>query len=266
MKKFGTRMFAPLVAGLAFGVAACDTGTEPPHHAEPVAAEVYLRGTTERVAYVHGDHWHGRVRLEAGEEIALDVRFLDEHDHAIPLGGEYTVQVEIAQGHPHDVVHAHGHGDHVDIDAEGIGETRVVLHFAHNGNVEWSTPPLRVEVSAGEPVGAEVIVRATGQRVAYTHGSHWHGELPHIHEGEHLSVSVNFLNQHGYTIPLTGGYGLDARLADGAPAGIVSLVSHGDHLHIRGEEEGDTRIVFQFVHDDHVDWETPAIDVEVEDH
>jgi hypothetical protein len=268
MNRFRIRWLFALAVLLTFGLAACDSGVVDPidDHAEPVAAEVYLRGTEERLAYVHGDHWHGRIELEAGEEIAVDVRFLDEHDQVIGLGGEFTVLAEVAPGHPTGLVDVDGHGDHVDIEALAAGETRILLHFAHDGHIEWSTPALRVVVEPGEPVGAEVILRSNGERVAYTHGDHWHGGLPHIHEGEHLSINVNFLNQHGYVIPLVGDYSVQARLADGAPAGIVALESHGDHLHIHGESEGQTAVVFQFFHDDHADWESPAITVEVEDH
>ena len=33
---------------------------------------------------------------------------------------------------------------------------------------------------------------------------------------------------------------------------------------IEGEEEGSTEVVFQLIHNDHIDYETPPIEVEVE--
>ena len=130
-------------------LSACsDSPTEPdPSEPEPVAAEVYERGTDNRLAYVHGDHWHGGIDLILGQEVEVDVRFLDENDDVIPLGGEYTVQAEIAPGEPTDVIHVHGHGDHLDIEGEAVGETRILIHFWHDDHADWTTPGLRVTVT-----------------------------------------------------------------------------------------------------------------------
>jgi hypothetical protein len=139
-----------LVAVAALGVlAACgDNPVVPGDPApEPVAAEVYLRGTDERLAYVHGDHWHGRIELAAGEEVEVDVRFLDADGNVIALGGDYTVYAEIAPGHPAGIATVESHGDHLDIEGEAAGETRIVLHFWHDGHADWTTPGLRVVVN-----------------------------------------------------------------------------------------------------------------------
>lgn len=125
-----------------------DSPTEPGEpDIEPVTAEVYERGTENRLAWVHGDHWDGGIELSLGGEIEVDVRFLDENDQVIPLGGEYTVEAEIAPGEPAGIVHVLGHGDHLDIEAEAVGETHLILHFWHDNHADWSTPPLLVTVT-----------------------------------------------------------------------------------------------------------------------
>lgn len=88
----GTALVA--AASLILLAGCSDSPTEPgTPDVEPVTAEVYERGTDDRLAYVHGDH--------------------------------------------------------LDIDAEGVGETRIVLHLWHDDHADWSTPPLRVTVTDG---------------------------------------------------------------------------------------------------------------------
>jgi hypothetical protein len=126
------------------------------------------------------------------------------------------------------------------------------------------------------PVGAELVNRATGARLAWTHGTgagmHWDGALPHIHTGDELAVNVRFLRADGTAITLGGEYTVRARLAEqqrdgrvGAP-GIVRLENHGDHVDITGLTNGETYIVFDLWHGSHADWYTPPIEVEVDDH
>jgi hypothetical protein len=121
----------------------------------------------------------------------------------------------------------------------------------------------------------ELVDRATGARMAWTHGTgdgiHWDGALPHLHVGDELAVNVRFLRANGTEIPLGSEYTVRARLAEqadgrvGAP-GIVRLENHGDHVDITGLAEGETYIVFMLWHGSHADFTTPAIEVEVDDH
>lgn len=108
----------------------------------------------------------------------------------------------------------------------------------------------------------EMIDRDTGNVTAYVHGDHWHGELPEVHEGEHISLGAYIEDDHGHEIELGDEYQLGVSFAEGADD-IVSLDEHGDHVHIEGDEEGSTEVVFELIHDDHVDYETPPIDVDV---
>jgi len=248
------------------------------HDHEPVGAEVFLRGTDQRLAYVHGDHWHGRIELEEGEEVEVDVRFLDDHGHVISLGGEFTVGASIAPGHPTGIVDVEAHGDHLDIDGLSVGETRILIHFLHDGHVEWTAPALRVVVHEHshehegegedhhhEPVGAEVFLRGTDQRLAYVHGDHWHGRIE-LEEGQEVEVDVRFLDDHDNVLPLSGGFSVGAEIAPGHPSGIADVEAHGDHLDVEGLSPGETRILIHFLHDNHIEWSTPALRVIVHEH
>ncbi len=258
----GTALAA--AASLILLAGCSDSPTDPgTPGVEPVTAEVYERGTDNRLAYVHGDHWHGGIDLHLGEEIEVDVRFLDASDQVIPLGGEYTVEAEVAPGERTDVVHVHGHGDHVDIEAEAVGETHVILHFWHDNHADWSTPPLRVTVGAGGPAGAEVYERGTDNRLAYVHGDHWHGGVDLI-LGQEIEVDVRFLDANDEVIPLGGEYTVEAEIAPGEATGLIHLHAHGDHLDIDAEGVGETRIVLHLWHDDHADWSTPPLRVTVD--
>lgn len=122
----------------------------------------------------------------------------------------------------------------------------------------------------GEPVGMELLDQATGVRLAWTHGTgasiNWDGGLPHLDEGDEMAVAARFLDAEGREIPLGGEFEVRATLAPGAPAGVVALANHGDHVDIEGLEGGETQLIFQLFHGGHSDWDSPPIAVEVHDH
>jgi hypothetical protein len=108
---------------------------------------------------------------------------------------------------------------------------------------------------------------ADSAEVADVHGEHWHGNLPTITVGDNISIGGRFVDENGKNLTLGSNEGdlqIRARVADGQPTDIVRLEFHGDHVEIFGEKEGQTRLVFQLWHDNHADWESPAIRVRVE--
>jgi hypothetical protein len=114
----------------------------------------------------------------------------------------------------------------------------------------------------GEEITAfEIIDRRADEVVAYVHVDHWHGSLPVVVLGENISLDA-YIEEDGEEEYLDGDHhALGVALAPGAEEGIVSFDLHGDHLHIKGEAEGETMVVFQFVHDGEVEYETPPIRV-----
>ncbi len=109
----------------------------------------------------------------------------------------------------------------------------------------------------------EIIDRRAEEVTAYVHVDHWHGSLPVIPAGENISLGA-YVEENGKEVLLDGNHhALGVALADGAEEDIVSLNSHGDHVHIIGEQEGETLVVFQFIHDGDVEYETPPIAVAV---
>lgn len=119
----------------------------------------------------------------------------------------------------------------------------------------------------GEPVGAMLVDRDTGVMLAETHGTgssiHWDGELPVLQPGEGIEVDVVFVDADGTEIPMGGEFTVRASVAAGAPAGIVNVSEHGDHVDIEGVAVGTTSLVFSLWHGGHADWDSPALSVEV---
>ncbi len=234
--------------------------------------EIIDRSTDEVTAYVHGDHWHGELpHVHEGEHISLGADIEDADGDEIELDGDhYSLGVALAEGAHEGVVSFDEHGDHVHIIGEDDGHTDVVFQLIHDDHVEYETPSIEVEVEHDDhdhddEIGKfEIVDRSTGDAVADVHGDHWHGSLPHVHEGEHISLGANIEDADGDEIELDGDhYSLGVELADGAHEGVVSFDEHGDHVHIIGDEDGHTDVVFQLWHDDHVEYETPSIEVEV---
>ncbi|APX95886.1 hypothetical protein [Natronorubrum daqingense] len=96
--------------------------------------------------------------------------------------------------------------------------------------------------------------------IAYVHGDHWdHGPLV-VPEGDNVSLGARIEDEDGEEIDLEeAGLDLEGELV-GDGDDTVSLESHGDHIHVEGEEEGFADVVFQLVEDDEVVYETPGDD------
>ena len=260
-------------------------GYEDDHDDEVSHFDVIDRDTDEVTADIHGDHWHGSLpHIHEGEHISLGAHVEDGHGDEIELDGDHwELRVRLADGAHEDVVSFDYHGDHVHIIGDHEGETEVVFQLYHDDHVEYETPPITAEV---EPHGHdddddhghdddhddevsyfEVIDRDSDEVTAYVHDDHWDGSLPHIDEGEHISLGAHVEDDHGDEIELDGDHWeLRVALAHDAPEDVVSFDYHGDHVHIIGDHEGETEVVFQLYHDDHVEYETPPITAEVEHH
>jgi len=239
----------------------------------------------EVVAYVHDDHWDGELPdIAEGDNLSLGARIVDADGEEIDLDGdEHALGVELAEDAPTGVVELDEHGDHLHVAAEAEDTTEIVLQWIHDDHTEYESPPLEVSVAhhdhdhdddhdhdhdeeaAVEEL--EVVDRGDDEVVAYVHGDHWHGDLPHLHHDEHLSLGARIVDADGEEVELDGDHhGLGVALAEDAEEGVVGFDEHGDHVHVIGEAEGSTEIVLQWIHDDHTEYETPPLEVSVEDH
>lgn len=112
----------------------------------------------------------------------------------------------------------------------------------------------------------EIIDRSSNEVVADYHG-HWHGALPEIPVGEHISLGAVFEDEDGEETPIGDDeeYQFGARLADDAEE-ILSTESHGDHVHLHGESTRETAVIFQLLHDGDAQKETTdPLEVTVEE-
>jgi hypothetical protein len=124
----------------------------------------------------------------------------------------------------------------------------------------------------------EVSDRATGTVYAtYVRGQNndlFTGSgIPHLHVGEEIALNVRFLDSAGRQASLsrTGEYQLGVRYAaqaDGVVGqpGIIEFSAHGDHADVEGVAEGSTHIVFQLMHGNHSDGDSPPLEIEVDAH
>ncbi len=115
----------------------------------------------------------------------------------------------------------------------------------------------------GEDERFSIIDRSDDSRIAYAHSDHWHGSLPTVPVDDHISLGAEILDEDGAELALDGSpYEFGVALADGADD-IVDLTLHGDHVHIAGEAEGESEVVFQLLSDGDVEWESPGMAVTV---
>lgn len=131
---------------------------------------------------------------------------------------------------------------------------------------EAEEPEEMVEaVEYGSVAVFEVIHRNEDKKVADVCGSHWHGMLPLLQEGDRISLGAFLEDEFGEEIVLDGDhYALSAAVDEGAAEEMVSFVFHGDHLYVIGEAAGETRVVFKVLQDGEVIYQTPSMAVYVD--
>ena len=91
---------------------------------------------------------------------------------------------------------------------------------------------------------------------------HWHFEPLRVDEGEAVYVSARIKDRVVEGVVFGDGtHELRAEVESGD--GVVRTESHGDHVEIYGETEGDAELVFGVTRDDETVYETPPFDVTV---
>ena len=241
----------------------------------------------EEVAYVHGDHWHGNLpSIPVGDNVSLGAEIELEDGDELELGDEYELRVAEAHDAPEGVVGIDEddyHGDHVHVHGEEEGVTDVVFLIWHDDHADYQSPPITAQVVEDDDHDHDhddeyvsefqLLDRAHDphEEVSYVHGDHWHGEdeFPTIPVGDNVSIGAELEDADGDEIVLGSEYELGVELPEDAEEGVVEIDEdedyHGDHVHIHGESAGETEVVFTLIHDDHVDYETPALTVTVGD-
>ncbi|WP_254862696.1 hypothetical protein [Halovivax gelatinilyticus] len=280
-------------AAMMISVSGClggddDDGEPVPDSIDASEFEVLDRDDESVTVYVHDDHWdHGPLVVPLDDIRSVGAYVEDEDGDEVELGEDIRLDATLVDG-AQDIVSIESHGDHIHFQGDETGLTDVVIQLIHDeaDGPLYETPVLSVEIADDhdhdddhghdhESVDTlRIFDRGPDphEEVADVHGDHWHGELPHIHVGENISLGGEFEDDDGHTIPIGSDeeYELGVAVAEDAPEGIVSIDPdgdfHGDHVHVHGEQEGETELVFSLWHDDHADWESPPIAVEVEDH
>ena len=241
----------------------------------------------EEAAYIHGDHWHGSFpSVPVGDNVSLGASVELEDGEDLELGDEYELRVEVPDDAPEGIVEIdeeeHFHGDHVHVYGEEVGITEVVFLIWHDDHADYRSPPIDVQVVDEDDTDEDdhdeeyvsefkLLDRAHDphEEISYVDGDHWHGEdeFPTIPAGDNVSIGAFVEDADGEEIVLGPEYELGVEVAEDAEDGIVEIDDdedfHGDHVHIYGESAGETEIVFLLIHDDHVDYETPPLTVEV---
>lgn len=235
------------------------------------------------LTYVHNDHWDGSLpAMKVGETVPLIVHVEDTDEVVITLDGEKNSLNAQVVGGEDGIVLFDFSGGTVQMTAQKPGESQVIFQVQHGGVVYYETPPLVVTVlepveesqvieddegddesEYGEVTEFSAINRSDGQVLAYVHSDHWDGRLPELSIGSSVSLGAVIEDSTGTEIVLDGQhYALGAAVAEGSEA-IIRVENHGDHVDIYGETSGETRIVFQLLHNGSVEYETPSIRLQV---
>lgn len=240
---------------------------------------VDLRDGSAHVAHTHGSgaamHWHGDLHLHPGDEVELDVTFLDAQGDTIRLFDSGELALAASLSGASGALQIESHGDHLEVTAVGEGEGTLTISIMHEGHSDFSAPALAFAVVDHEP-GADgvAVVRlldhADESELAHTHDTgddmYWHGHL-HLHPGDELEVELEFPDADGHVIDLVSGdRTLMVSLAEGSASGVVELAAHGDHADIEAVADGEVEVVFTVMDGDEVVMTLPGLEVEVVTH
>lgn len=104
------------------------------------------------------------------------------------------------------------------------------------------------------------------QLTAWFHVDHWHGSVPTIPLGDSLELGVFFANARGQEVLLnTADFTLDVRVAEFLPRDVVSVETYEDFVILEGLRDGLTQIIFTLFEGTEVLFESPPINVRVEE-
>ncbi len=124
-------------------------------HADPddiAVIRLDRRDGSGHVAHTHGTgagmHWHGRLALPLGEEVELDLTFLDADGDTLQFfPGEFTLGAALAPGSTAGVIDIDVHGDHLEVVASSVGQVQLIFSILHGDHSDFDAPPLEVEVT-----------------------------------------------------------------------------------------------------------------------
>lgn len=230
--------------------------------------ELLNQQNNERLAYVHGSHWHGNLpAIAIGETLTLGAN-IGDGNITFDLGDEHTLEASIHAQSTDDLISIDNQGEYVDIYAQKDGIASLSFALKQGEETLYQTPTINIVVGDGEQDlqedidTFEIINRATRQRVAYVHDNHWHGQLPGLSVADAVTLDAN-IKAGDTPIFLTGDYELSASLTDASYESIVEIDNHGDHLTITALDNGVALIRFDVMVDGVSIYQTPNIQMVV---
>ena len=166
-----------------------------------------------------------------------------------------SLNVTIVSDEDPPVIRTRFFQDHVHLYAERAGTANVTFSWyspSSAADAMCTTPPIEVHVPDVEMF--EILDRGQDRKkIAYVHGDHWHyaDGPPVVGSGSsRASYSAN-IKCDGEEPDYSDGSSLDVLLAHNEPE-YVETDSHGDHVHIRATQNGQTRVVFSWMKGDRV--------------
>ena len=234
-------------------------------HTESIhSVEIYDRGSNDRVADSHGDHWHGQLLLDLNDEDhrSLGFRFLD-HDGDeidIPLSdADYSYEIT---GYDDSVIDLNTHSDHFYISGASTGDTTLSVEFFHDGDSLYHPAGgagLSVvvfdssdEMDFSHISSVHILDRQDDNAsIADSHGSHWHGQIGlDVTADSHRSLGFAFFDGNGDEVNLPLGSEDFSYALTGYDPDLVEINPHSDHFHITGKMVGETGLILEIFHDD----------------
>lgn len=148
---------------------------------------------------------------------------------------------------------------------EGMTDLTLSIFHIPEGHDDYVSPAIEIHVVEEHAEAEGLVLREDGEVIVTVDGAVVTGEIG-IHPGESTGIlTVAFVDEMGVEfVPDEPDFSLDQVIGD---TGIATFVSLGDwSFRLDAVSEGVTDIQLGILHDGHLDYQSPAIEIHVEEH
>lgn len=232
---------------------------------------VLTQSGIEEVRYENGVVT-GEIEVDEGELTTLySIEFIDEDGNlGVPTGEHHSLAWEIGDTNIVQIIqHVEDGKWRFHFQGKEHGETEVTFSILHDDHADFVSAPIPVHVhehegEEHEAVGLFMVKETNGDTLVTVNGATVTGKISVTNGGETGHIAVTFLADDGDTFtPPAEHHSLSFVVADTSIAAIEQHAGEPFSFEVVGKKVGSTTFKVRLLHDDHADYESPDVEIDV---